>query len=67
MSRATSEIEREREREREIDDREKERDWERKRERARASTAERGETQVGTKRDVKAGCRNVPSQWHHQW
>ena len=29
------------------------------------STAERGETYIGTKKEVKKACRGVPSQWHH--
>ena len=36
-----------------------------KKERESASTAERGETHMGTTREVKKACRSVPSQWYH--
>ena len=39
-----------------------EREREKRVERECASTAEKGETHMETKRDVKIGCRNVPSQ-----
>ena len=61
---------RERERERETEKREKERsrlrmkETEKERERT-ASTAKRGETYIGTKREVNKACCSVPSQWHH--
>jgi len=37
----------------------------RERKRESTSTAERGETYMGTKREVKKACRSVLSQWYH--
>ena len=61
MTRQATHRERERKKEREKTKRETEkRESERKRE--SASTAERGETHMGTKREVKKSCRSVTSQ-----
>ena len=44
-------------------ERERKREKERERERERVA-AERGETHMRTKREVRKACRSVPSQWH---
>ena len=59
MTRQATQSETERKKEREKIKRETEKERERKRE--SASTAERGETHMGTKREVKKPCRSVPS------
>ena len=38
---------------------------ERNRDRESASTSERGETHMGTKREVEIACHSVPPQWCH--
>ena len=60
MTRQATQRETERKKEREKIKRETEKERERKRE--SASTAERGETHMGTKREVKKSCRSVTSQ-----
>ena len=64
MTRQATHRERERKKEGEKIKRETEK-RESERERESASTAERGETHMGTKREVKKSCRSVTSQWHH--